>query len=384
VTSLHRDTGAVWRAARTPVLIGLLLLLTGVLIGVLSGRTEPGFLDPTAADDTGSRALATLLRDEGTRVDIAGTAAEIRSAGPGTTVLVPFPARLAPRQLQAVRESAADIVVVAPGQEVVSALAPPVEVTTLSGPVEVRDPACDLPAAVLAGRVDLGGELYRGGVGCYPSEGGAALVQVTGAPADAPADAARGRTTTVLGSPDILVNSTLAEEGNAALALALLGENPRLLWFLPILEGPAVGEERSLTELVPPGWPWGAAQLAVAALLLIVWRARRLGPVVTEPLPVVVRSAEAVEGRARLYRRTGAAAHAAEVLRGATRARLAPVLGLPDTAGPDPVVAGVAARTGRPAAGVHALLYGRAPVDDAALIALADALDACETEVRRS
>ena len=76
-------------------------------------------------------------------------------------------------------------------------------------------------------------------------------------------------------------------------------------------------------------------------LLLALWRARRLGPVVAEPLPVVVRAAETVEGRARLYRRGGARGQAA---RGAARRR--PVagsgraLGLPRRADPPAVVDG--------------------------------------------
>ena len=58
--------------------------------------------------------------------------------------------------------------------------------------------------------------------------------------------------------------------------------------------------------------------LAVLGGLLVLWRARRLGPVVTEPLPVVVRSAEVVEGHGRLYSRAGARDRAAAALRAGT------------------------------------------------------------------
>jgi hypothetical protein len=121
----------------------------------------------------------------------------------------------------------------------------------------------------------------------------------------------------------------------------------------------------------------------------VAWRARRLGRVVTEPLPVTVRAAEAVEGRARLYRRARARGHAADVLREATRARIAGLVG--NTAATSAsgtaravLVTAVAARTGRPAVQVDELLYGPAPVDDSAMIELARALDACEAEVRRA
>jgi Domain of unknown function (DUF4350) len=375
MTGAVADRRARWRAARTPVGIGLLVVLAGVLLAVFADRAERGLLDPAAVDPAGSRAVAELLRDQGVTVDVARTAAEVRAAGPRATVLVPFPERLADTQLAALRESAADLVVVAPGPDVLAALAPTAGITTRYEPVDVREPGCDLPEAGAAGAVELGGELYGGdgAIGCYPSEGGAALLRVPGA-----------RTVTLIGAPDILVNGALAHEGNAALALALLGEKPQLLWFLPRPEGPAVGQQRSLGELVAPGWVWATVQLGVAAVLAVGWRARRLGPVVTEPLPVVVRSAEAVEGRARLYRRAGAREHAAQVLREASRNRLVPVLGLPEPADPAAITETVAARTGRPAGAVVALLYGSAPVDDAGLVALADELDRVETEVRRS
>jgi hypothetical protein len=366
----------VWRAARAPAAFGLLVIVVAVVLAALTDRTTRADLDPTSVSEYGSRAVARLLQAEGVEVDVAHVGADVADAGPDATVLVPFPERLASSQLDAIRRSGADVVVVAPDQSVVTALAPRVQVADRRAEVDERPPGCGLPAAVRAGAVDLGGMLYRveGATACYPAEGGNALVQLVDA----------GRTVTVIGSPDVLMNGALAREGNASLALALLGGRPRLLWFLPVPEGPPAGRERSLGELVPPGWRWAALQLVVAAGLAIIWRARRLGPVVAEPLPVVVRGAEAVEGRARLYRRAGAREHAADVLRRAATARMAPLLGLPDPPDRAGLTAAIAERTGRQAAGVDAALYGPAPSDDAALIALADTLDDIEAEVRRA
>ena len=67
-----------------PVAVGLLVLLLA-LIALTTGRSVGGALDPRSAGQSGSRALAELLRARGIAVD-RGT-----SAGPGTTVLVPFP-----------------------------------------------------------------------------------------------------------------------------------------------------------------------------------------------------------------------------------------------------------------------------------------------------
>jgi hypothetical protein len=345
------------------------VLAIAVLVGALTGGSGTGYLDPTAATEDGSRAVAELLGDRGVRV----VAADLPT-GPATTMVVPFPDRLGRAQLVDLRDSGADLVLVAPDAEVLGVLAPGIELTARDEPVEVREPGCDLPAARRAGSVELGGSLYRAPVTCYPAEGGAGLAQVSG----------NGRTITVLGSPDVLVNASLAHEGNAALALGLLGAHPLLTWFAPVPQGPPPGAERSVAELVPPGWWWGAAQLGVAVVVLAAWRARRLGAVITEPLPVVVRSAETEEGRARLYRRAGDPGHAAQVLRAAAVARMAPLLGLPATAEHPVLVAAVAERTGRPVADVLTTLYGPAPAHDADLVALAGALDDYQAEVRRS
>ena len=57
----------------------------------------------------------------------------------------------------------------------------------------------------------------------------------------------------------------------------------------------------------PPWWPIAVAQAAVAFVVVAVWRGRRLGPILSEPLPVTVRAAETVEGHGRLYYRLNAA-----------------------------------------------------------------------------
>ena len=67
---------------------------------------------------------------------------------------------------------------------------------------------------------------------------------------------------------------------------------------------------------------------------VILWRARRLGPLATEPLPVVVRAVETTRSLGRLYRRSGDRGHAAESLRRAARSRLAERLRLGSTARP--------------------------------------------------
>lgn len=375
-TSVDPTARRMWRAGRVPALIALLVLLTGVAIAAAGSQTDSGRLDPRAVDDSGSRAVAQLLREQGVQVDLVRSNEEAAAAGAAATLLVAFPDRLTDAQLGALRRGPADLVLLAPGNDVLRALAPGVQ----RGPavnVQTREAGCQLPAARAAGRADTGGDTYRvaGTVTrCFAAEPGPTVVQVQ----------SQGRTVTVLGASTLLTNDAIDDAGNAALALGLLGARPRLVWFLPSLAELPAGGEQSFTELIPRGWLWGAAQLGIAVALLALWRARRLGPVVAEPLPVVVRAAEAVEGRSRLYRRAGATGRAAEQLRTAARRRLLPMLGMPRRSAPAAIVDAVAARTGRAGADVGVLLYGAAPVGDAELVRLADALDAVLKEVRRS
>lgn len=376
-TSLRREPVTVWAAARGPLAIVGIVVALAAITAALTDRSTTGLLDPDAVDDAGSRAVVTVLRERGVTVDVVRTAAEAAGVGADSTVLVPFPQALSAGQLDAVRGSGADVVLVAPGAPVLGVLAPGVTVTTRAAAVEVRAPQCALPAAVAAGAVDAGGELYRvppGSTGCYPDPvGDVALAQVD----------AGGRTVTALGAPDVLTNGALAREGNAALALRLLGQHRRLVWFAAAPEGVPVDEQRSFSELIPPGWKWAAGMLVVAVLLMVGWRARRLGRVVAEPLPVVVRASETVEGRARLYRRARARGHAADVLRAATRTRLVALTGAAAEERAA-LVSAVGGRSGRPFGEVDALLYGPPPVDDAAMIDMARALDAVEAEMRHS
>ncbi len=384
-TSVDPSTRRLWRTSRGPLLFGLVLVLLGLLTALVATPNR-GSLDPRGADRNGSRAVAELLRAEGVDVEVVeAAAAASMAATAGSALLVANPDLLGASQREAMARTAADVVLLAPGSDALEAFAPQLD-RAGEARVAVREPRCDLPAAVAAGAAEVGDRLYLAGsqagtavgaasvVACYPVDEAAALVQVrTG-----------GRTVTVLGSTDPLTNARLAEQGNAALVMRLLGAHPRLVWYLPSLTDVPPEDQRSFVELVPDGWWWGAAQLVAGVLLVAVWRARRLGPVVVEPLPVVVRATETVEGRARLYRRAGARDRAAAELREAALRRLVPMLGLPRAAEPAAVIDALAARTGRSAPALGELMYGPAPDRDEALVQLATDLDAVELEVRTS
>ncbi|WP_052437022.1 hypothetical protein [Georgenia sp. SUBG003] len=124
--------------------------------------------------------------------------------------------------------------------------------------------------------------------------------------------------------------------------------------------------------------------LLAAAVVLALGQARGLGRVVTEVMPVVVRSAETTRGRGRLYRRSAAQGHAAAALRAGAANRMARALGVPRSADAAALTDAVARATGREAGDVSDLLYGPSPSDDGGLLALSTMLDALESEVHRS
>ena len=104
----------------------------------------------------------------------------------------------------------------------------------------------------------------------------------------------------------------------------------------------------------PASVTWIVWQLCLVVLLLALWKGRRVGPLVAEQLPVVVRASETVEGRGRLYRSRRASDRAADALRTATLQRLLPRLGLGPNADPAAVVQTVVQRTGQRSGGRRA------------------------------
>ncbi|WP_129842297.1 DUF4350 domain-containing protein [Streptomyces sp. RFCAC02] len=378
-SSVSPTARALWRRGRGFLLAAAILAAAGLLIALI-GDDDHGSLDPRSATPSGTRALAELLADHGVDTTVVTTAREAAAAASGeTTLVLPHAAALSDTAATTLRGATADTggrtVLLAPDGPALDAFAPGLTATELGTTEEAAAPSCAYAPAGRAGTVRLGGLGYTdsssGTTACYPVAGLSTLLLLPDSGGD----------TVVLGSPDLLRNEHLDEEGNAALALQLLGSRPHVVWYFPTGDEVTGGSgDSSVLGLTHPAWRWGAFQLAIAAVLAALWRARRLGPVVTERLPVVVHAAETTEGRARLYHRAGARDTAADALRTAARTRLAPLAGLAATAAHSPgeLPGAVAARTGDPAPHVHDLLFGPPPADDAALVRLAGDLDALE------
>jgi hypothetical protein len=409
---LHR-----WRA---PLAVLVLVLLGGIVIALITpSPPTTGYLDPGNPGPQGTRALADLLAQRGQTVVRAGSVAAAlaavragdpdaaagagpgRQAGPGhpPALVITSPYLLSRAQLADLARLPGNVLVAEPDGAVLAALnrqaALPGGTTgpagtagpqvTVAGAGEVRPvrPGCPLPAAAVSGDAAMGGVLLRvsSAAAVAPAAVAAECYRVDGHPTLVRYQAG-GRTVTLLGSGVPLTNAALAHRGNAALTLNLLRGSPRIVWLVPSPPAISPAGQKSLFQEIPGPAYLVTLQLFVAAGLAALWRTRRLGPLVAEPLPVVVRASETVEGHGRLYRSRRSRGRAAAVLRDAARHRITARLALPADADASAVSAAVAAVTGRDPGAVQAILYGPVPRDDAALVGLGQDIDALEGEVR--
>jgi hypothetical protein len=372
-----------WRRWRALVAIVAGLLVVALLSALPEPRTSTTPLAPDNAGADGARAAAQILGRQGVRVHYVRRIADVRAAArSGTTLLVAGDRLLDEEQVDSLRATGADLALVE-ASWALGRLTDRVQPAagSASVPAQTRTAACDDPDARAAGTITAAGGYVAVGEGalvCFPGSDdalrGGAYAVVPG-----------GQRIAALSDAGPLENANLADDGNAALVLRMLGRHRDLVWYVPSAGDADPGDGTatpSLRDLVPPAVPLVALALLLVLVVAGFWRGRRLGRLVVEPLPVVVRSGEATRGRGRLYRRARAHGHAAAALRAGTAARCATRLGLPRSAEPPALVAAIARASGRDADAVADLLYGPPPTDDGALTRLARALDDLESEVQ--
>jgi hypothetical protein len=419
-----------WRRGRRTIIpFGLVLVL---LVGTLVTRAidtpdtdDADFLSPVSDAAIGSDRLADVLRGRGiTVVRHTDPRAALADAG-GATLFVPAAEYLDPQSaavLRSLPSSTRVVLVDPPTRTLQGANVPLLRGHRRWATAAVASGGCAIPGIEQIGDVAARRQAY-------------VVAETFGGGYDACYD--RGvlrfgypQEIVVVGAVDPFLNGRLDEHDNRAFAAGLLATRPKLVWldlherYVPPEEPPVTyapdpsatetygqptpdpreGDPRqggdgngpggngsrgegesddgpSLLDVFPP-WVWAMlATLLAALILLLLWAGRRLGPAVSEPLPVEVRSGETVLGRGRLYQRAKARGPAAEVLRQAARKRIEPALGLDDEHTPADVVAAVAARTGRDPVQVDGLLYGPAPAHDDELLDLARGLHTVADEV---
>jgi hypothetical protein len=374
------------------VVVLVLGALALVALGARSGP-ETRLLDPRSPAPEGSRALAQVLERSGVGVGVVGTVAEVTSGDlTDTTVVVTADDLLSADRLADLSADAVDadrLVVLLAEPRFVPELAP--ELGAFSVPDTISAPAAGCPVEALRpGDVVSGAAVMMLATGegangdaaapqtCLPALGipdGGSLLALLPATADRPE-------TVLVGFSLGLTNERITGEDNAAVALRLLGGSSDLIWLIPSgLDAPSgTGPDR-----VSP-WPaWTtpvAAVLVAGTVLLALVRGRRLGRLVPEPLPVIVRAAETTESRAHLYRRSRDRARTAAILREGTRSRLRRRLGVDRTASTHDLAVAVAAAAGEPSDRIHLILGDEPPATNADLVTLGTDLADLERKVR--
>lgn len=366
-----------WVSSRRSGLLiatGLVAATVVVVLGAGGPRTTIA-LDPDNPDPGGAQALARVLAHQGIELRVVRSA-EAFDAAPvdnRTTVLVTSTERLGRSTTNRLLEHsrAATLVLAGPGPGTTRALG----VRRLPFQVTVRDPrsaACTDPTYDgLALQVDHALE-YPSRTGCFGGEHGALVVEPRAG-------------VVLFGAAEAFTNDQILRADNAAAALRLLGQRERLVWYVPDA-GDLVGSDGVSLQTLLPRWVHPGLWLGtIAVLSLVLWRSRRLGPLASEPLPVVVKAIETTRSRGRLYRRSGDRGHAAEALRSAARVRAAERLGLGVGIDAATLVRDLARHLDRPAAELEELLGTAAPppTSDHDLITLAGRLAELDREVRR-
>lgn len=344
------------------VLIGV--GIAGTALAGLGRWSERNVLDPESAGPTGARALVEILRDRGIDVTVVRDRAAAREAlqRGAATLVVPDAPSLSDDGLTAVTDAAADVVLIDPRARTLRLLLPGSS-TSGVGPGTVVDGACALAAAERAGGV-APGAIYQSGAGidaCYPTGGGYGLLSGT----------RDGRPLTAVDGRALFTNEHLDENGNAALAVNLMGRHPTVIWWMPALTDTDLNDgDPSLGELTPPWVSPVIVLLLASGVAAAIWRGRRFGALVAERLPVTVRAGETTEGRARLYAHARDALHAADQLRIGALSRLAALLGLGPQAAAGEIADAAAARTGWDRGAVRGILIDETPRTDADLAEL--------------
>lgn len=371
---LTPTVGRVAKRALFWVAVAIFVVALAIVALATAGSNAQGSpLDPGNAAPGGSMAVAEVLRQQGVDVVAASSLDEARAAVAGvddTTILLYDPnGYLDEAQLAEAAALSRTVIVVDADFTQLRAIAPEI---AQAGPVDARLTAdCDLSAARTAGTVSGAGYGYRvvddsaDVTVCFGSGDNVfSLVQLNRG----------GGQLTVLGLTDALTNQHVVDNGNAALALNLLGAHPTLVWYIPTIADLKDDTPPTLGELTPPWVTPVLLLLVLAFAAAAVWRGRRFGPLVVENLPVTVRSSETMLGRARLYERSSSRLRALDALRVGTIRRLAVLCGQPRSATVDEVVSAVAAVTGSERHVIRDLLIDTLPATDAELIALSDAL----------
>lgn len=322
----RRVAAAVAVVVAANVAVAMVRSVTG---GTPGGPTSSSF----ATGDDGMRAWADLLAQRGHPVTRLRAPLHEADLDPTGTLVVADPDELSDSEVDA-----ADAFVRAGGRLVAAGpRANPAVRRALGADVDWSSAGVDtahpvVPVAEVAG-VE---EVRAGGKGSWRHTGaGLPVLADGGRVLAAVATVERGRVIAIADA-SVLHNSWLDEAGNAAFALAAVGERGRPVLFAEEAHG--YGRSPGLGAL-PSSWRWAAAVAALAGLAWMWSKGRRFGPPdeLDRQLPPPRRGYADALGATLAKTRDPAAA--ARPLQRAARRRVAARAGLPPDAADSDVVA---------------------------------------------
>ena len=323
------------KKTRTTVLITALIAILIVIatianMGVL-GQDDGRRLSPGSTQAKGAGAIAAILEDQGVAVTHVRNQVELGEIQADSTTLVVDPWQLSNGDISTLAGSGSEVIVLLPSgfsEAMRWGFSEREWGINVGDDQKAHVAQCEqgpiTPAESEIGPITT---IYMNAEGpaCLPVQGGHAWVQ-----------SPRYENVWAFGAGEILTNIRLAELDNAGVAVRMLGRHPNLYW----VENYASVE---ITEAQParglPAWLVAFFAACVATgLWYTVYRWRRFGKLVAEPMPVVVPVGEAETGRARLYSASRNPAHAARITRSAFISRYATRLGITELSNQQQVV----------------------------------------------
>lgn len=375
----------------------VIVLVTAAVLAVLllwPARFTGLALDPENPTPEGTKALAQVLGQEGIKVTIVRTiadAAELATDAEPTTLVITDYYRAAYYNSNSGMD---EVINSYPDVVVLGALSMPDEMTQefqvdyTSFETEVTfDAKC--PSAVVGQARTIStanSQVFRLSPGSVSNEARMCFVR-DGVGLLAHTRLASGTNIDVVADEMAFTNGAILRSDAAALALTLMGRHPHLVWLS--LDPDSVYDDEEEEEnaapegqaFLPPWFDSFRGLLVWSGLVAMMWRGRRLGRLVIEPLPVVVKAIETTLARGRVYHKTHATERSLLALQQATARRLAQRLSLPANAPLAQVSDATAVAANRDPSQVWEMLS--APVhSEQEMVSRAQGLATLEEEVR--
>ena len=353
------------------------LVVLAVIAGIGAYLTAPrpgARMDPDSTGPDGAHALVALLRDGGVEVVVANSIADVEQAArPDTLILVAqsqylTDTTLLDRLANSPRRSAAG------GADGANPR------STAAGRARVGRQHLRQQPELHAARGQSGRAGSIRASDTYQAKDGRAMTSCYDGVLIRFRD--DGRTVTAVGSTDFMTNGGLLQAGNAALAMNLAGDRPRLIWYAPHRIEGETSSPASVFDLIPENVTW----IVVAAV-----PGRAAGGPVEGPPARPAGGRGAARRGARVGDRRGP--RPALPVAPGTRSRRGGIAHRDRCSGccpgsawararqPPAVVTSVAQRSGADPGFVSYHLFGPPPATDHDLLQLARALDDIERQV---